>query len=347
MKIRKKRKLDLDELIKPGFISLIEKDLKDYEDEEEDEETQKQKKKIEEMNLKTEKDIIEEEMEKNYNKEPKTWEEAEKKNKKLLTVEFLSFGGGNFVDDEKENEIEFIDNFIDPITNEKLNIKNFNEDEINKIHIQQETFDPMFFLEKLYKKMSVEEFKESIIHIDDRENSAKSLQFAGTSALEKLSTTPSYESVAAGSYTKGQFVRLFLSDTSNPALVLAGAKTLQLHVSMSLEDATTKDTPGTWQVQEPTGLSYDISTNALVASNETITSAVGGQTLGTLMDFYESSTLLYWQIANVSGDNQRTKGSVICSGQCRINSIQVTAGNRQVATYDTQLSGYGDYNVGA
>lgn len=182
---------------------------------------------------------------------------------------------------------------------------------------------------------------------NDRENSTKSLQFTGSGALEKLATTPSSEAVAAGSYTKGQFVRLFLSDTSNPALVLAGAKTLQLHVSMSLEDATTKDTPGTWQVQEPTGLSYDISTNALVASNETITSSVGGQTLGTLMDFYESSTLLYWQIANVSGDNQRTKGSVIVSGQARIGSIAVNAANRQVATYDTQLSGYGDYTVGA
>lgn len=182
---------------------------------------------------------------------------------------------------------------------------------------------------------------------NDRENSTKSLQFTGSGALEKLTTTPSIETVAAGSYTKGQFVRLFLSDTSNPALVLAGAKTLQLHVSMSLEDATTKDTPGTWQVQEPTGLSYDISTNALVASNETITSAVGGQTLGTLMDFYESSTLLYWQIANVSGDNQRTKGSVIVSGQARIGSIAVNAANRQVATYDTHLSGYGDYTVGA
>lgn len=185
------------------------------------------------------------------------------------------------------------------------------------------------------------------ITFNDRENSAKSLQFSGTSALEKLATTPSTEAVAAGSYTKGQFVRLFLSNSSNPALVVAGAKTLQLHVSMSLEDATTKDTPGTWQVQEPTGLSYDISTNALVASNETITSAVGGQTLGTLMDFYESSTLLYWQIANTSGDNQRTKGSVIVSGQARIGSIAVNAANRQVATYDTQLSGYGDYTVGA
>ena len=198
-----------------------------------------------------------------------------------------------------------------------------------------------------YARKGTAYLNDLTVTFNDRENSVKSLQFAGSGALEKLTTTPSTEAVAAGSYTKGQFVRLFLSNSSNPALVVAGAKTLQLHVSMSLEDATTKDTPGTWQVQEPTGLSYDISTNALVASNETITSAVGGQTLGTLMDFYESSTLLYWQIANTSGDNQRTKGSVIVSGQARIGSIAVNAANRQVATYDTQLSGYGDYTVGA
>jgi predicted secreted protein len=128
---------------------------------------------------------------------------------------------------------------------------------------------------------------------------------------------------------------------------VAGAKTLSLHVSLSLEDATSKDTTGSWQVQEPTGLSYDISTNALVDSGETITSAVGGQTLATLMDYYEDSDLLYWQIANVSGANQRTKSSVIASGRCRISSLRVNATNRQVATYDTQLVGYGDYAVGA
>jgi len=182
---------------------------------------------------------------------------------------------------------------------------------------------------------------------DDRTNSAKSLQFTGTSALEKLTTTPSTATVAAGSYTKGQFVRLFLSDSSNPALVVAGAKTLSIHLSMSLEDATTKDTPGAWAVQEPTGYTYDISSNALVASGETITSSVDGQTLATIMDFYENSDLLYWQIANVSGDNQRTKGSVICSGQCRISSIAINAANRQVATYDTSLAGYGDISVGS
>ena len=185
------------------------------------------------------------------------------------------------------------------------------------------------------------------LNFNDRENSAKSLQFQGTGALEKFSMTPTIDIVAPGSYTKGQFVRLFLGSTANPAYVIAGAKTLSLHVSLSLESATTKDTPGTFDVQEPTGYTYDISTNALVASNETITSSVDGYALDDLMNIYEGSSLLYWQITNVSGDNQRTKGSVIASGQCRISSIQVTAGNRQVAVYDTSLAGYGDLTVGA
>ena len=209
------------------------------------------------------------------------------------------------------------------------------------------TTDNQSIEEASYARKGSAYLNDLTLNFNDRENSAKSLQFTGSGALEKLTTTPSTDTIAAGSYTKGQFVRLFLSDSSNPALVIAGAKTLSLHVSLSLESATTKDTTGNWDVQEPTGLSYDISTNALVSSGETITSGVGGQTLATLMDFYEASTLMYWQIANVSGANQRTKGSVIASGQARITSMSINAANRQVATYDTTLSGYGDYSVGS
>ena len=209
------------------------------------------------------------------------------------------------------------------------------------------TTDNQSIEEATYARKGQTYLNDLTLNFNDRENSAKSLQFTGTGALEKLTSTPSTDTIAAGSYTKGQFVRLFISDSSNPALVVAGSKTLSLHVSLSLESATTKDTTGNWDVQEPTGLSYDISTNALVSSGETITSAVGGQTLASLMDFYEDSTLMYWQIANVSGANQRTKGSVIASGQARITSMSINAANRQVATYDTQLSGYGDYTVGS
>ena len=185
---------------------------------------------------------------------------------------------------------------------------------------------------------------------EDRANSTKQLQFTGSGALEKVSTAPEMEIVTVdGAYTKGQYVRLFLgSDNSAvPAKIVAAAKSLSLHVSMSLEDATTKDTTGDWQVQEPTALSYDISSNALVSGGDVITSTVQGQNFASVEDIYEAGTPVRFQIANVSGANNRTKGAIICSGSVVITQLTLNAPNRQNATYDTQLSGYGIYTVAA
>lgn len=190
---------------------------------------------------------------------------------------------------------------------------------------------------------------DATFNFNDRENATKSLQFTGSGALETISSTPSYEPVSASAYTKGQFVRLFLSsdNTTAPAKVIAAAKTLSLHVSLTLEDATTKDTDGNWQVQEPTGLSYDISTSALVRGNDTITSAVTAQDLASIESIYEAGTPVKWQIANVSGDNQRTKGTVIASGSVLLTQLTLNGPNRQNATYQATLNGYGAYTVGA
>lgn len=184
---------------------------------------------------------------------------------------------------------------------------------------------------------------------NDRENATKALQFTGSGPLAKVTTTPATEAIAVGTYTKGQFVRLFLGsdNTATPAKVIAAARQLQLHVSLSVENATTKDTPDDWQIQEPTELSYDISTTALVKSGETITSAVAAQALADLEDIYESSSPVKWQIANVSGDNQRTKGNVIASGSVVVTTLTLNGPNRQNADYTAQLSGYGTYAVGA
>ena len=190
---------------------------------------------------------------------------------------------------------------------------------------------------------------DATFNFNDRENATKSLQFTGSGALETISSTPSYEAVSASAYTKGQFVRLFLSsdNTTAPAKVIAAAKSLSLHVSMTLEDATTKDTTGNWQIQEPTGLSYDISTSALVRGNDTITSAVAAQDLASIESIYEAGTPVKWKICNVSGANQRTAGSVIASGSVLLTQLTLNGPNRQNATYDAQLTGYGAYTVGA
>ena len=190
---------------------------------------------------------------------------------------------------------------------------------------------------------------DGTFNFNDRENATKSLQFTGSGALETISSTPSYEAVSASAYTKGQFVRLFLSsdNTTAPAKVIAAAKSLSLHVSMTLEDATTKDTTGNWQIQEPTGLSYDISTSALVRGNDTITSAVAAQDLASIESIYEAGTPVKWKICNVSGANQRTAGAVIASGSVLLTQLTLNGPNRQNATYDAQLTGYGAYTVGA
>ena len=186
-------------------------------------------------------------------------------------------------------------------------------------------------------------------NFNDRENSTKSLQFQGTGALQNVGSSEATEVIAIGSYTKGQFVRLFLGsdNTAAPSTVIAAAKTLSLHVSLTLEDATTKDTAGEWTIQEPTALSYDITTGALVRSGETITSAVGAKALADLETIYENGTPVKWKIANVGGDNNRTASSTIVSGSVVLTQLTLNGPNRQNADYSATLNGYGEYEVAA
>jgi predicted secreted protein len=184
---------------------------------------------------------------------------------------------------------------------------------------------------------------------DNRTNSTKQLQFSGTGPLETVSSSEATDVISIGSYTKGETVRLFLSgdNTAAPASVVAAARSLQLHVSVALEDATTKDTTGEWIYQEPTELSYDISTTALVRSGETITSQVGGKTYADIQTLYEAGTPFKWMIANVSGDNNRTASSTIVSGSCLVTQLTQNDPNRQSSDYTMQANGYGLYEVAA
>ena len=192
-------------------------------------------------------------------------------------------------------------------------------------------------------------FNDVTFNFNDRENSTKSLQFQGSGPLQTVAASEATQVIPLGSYTKGQFVRLFLGsdNTAAPSTVIAAAKSLSLHVSLTLEDATTKDTTGEWTIQEPTALSYDISTGALIRSGETITSQVGAKSLADLETIYENGTPVKWKIANVGGDNNRTASSTIVSGSVVLTQLTLNGPNRQNADYTANLNGYGDYTVAA
>ena len=189
---------------------------------------------------------------------------------------------------------------------------------------------------------------DASFQFDNRTNSQKSLQFTGSGPLEDASSI-TQDIVPLGTYTKGQYVRLFLSDDNiaTPSKVVLASQTLSIHFSVQLEETTTKDTTGDWQTQEPVGLSYDISTSALVRSGDTITSTVPAMTYADLQGIYLNSEPVKWEIANVNGDNNRTKRTVIVSGSAVMTALNTQSQNRSVVKYDMTLNGYGDYKVGA
>ena len=138
---------------------------------------------------------------------------------------------------------------------------------------------------------------------------------------------------------KGQYIRLLVSVAANPSTVVAAAKQMALHGSAQTEDSSNKDTTGTDLEYEVTGQSYDITGSGLVLTpNDTLlTGAVG------LNDFenWIKDQLLNWKICVMEGTNNRTVVETIASGQGKLTNLQIQAQNKQYATYNYTINGYG------
>ena len=138
---------------------------------------------------------------------------------------------------------------------------------------------------------------------------------------------------------KGQYIRLLVSTAANPSTVVAAAKQMALHGSAQTEDSSTKDTTGSALENEVTGQSYDITGSGLVLTpNDTLlTGAVG------LNDFesWLQDQVLNWKICVMEGTNNRTVVETIASGQGKLTNLQIQAQNKQNATYNYTINGYG------
>jgi len=138
---------------------------------------------------------------------------------------------------------------------------------------------------------------------------------------------------------KGQYIRLLVSVSANPSTVVAAAKQMALHGSAQTEDSTTKDTTGTDLEYEVTAQSYDITGSGLVLSPDDtlLTGAVG------LNDFenWIKDQLLNWRICVMEGEKNRTVVEEIANGQGKLTNLQIQAQNKQNATYNYTINGYG------
>ena len=146
---------------------------------------------------------------------------------------------------------------------------------------------------------------------------------------------------------KGQHLRLVIIEGSGTptSKVVALSTDLTLHFSATTEDSTTKDSSdsnGNWNEYDVTQRSGDISFNALVG----VGTDAAGESFADFLDKV-SDSLINWKVCLASGDNNRTLGKTVCSGQGKLVNVQASAQNRQKATYSGSINMYGPVTVGS
>lgn len=124
---------------------------------------------------------------------------------------------------------------------------------------------------------------------------------------------------------------------------------LTFHLSATTEDSTTKDstdTTGQWTSNDVTARSGDIQFSALVAVLTGDTTDLNGK---YLVDFIDevSDTVVDWKLVMTSGVKNRTVGKTVCSGKGKLTNLQISAQNRQKATYSGTLNMFGPVTVGS
>lgn len=138
---------------------------------------------------------------------------------------------------------------------------------------------------------------------------------------------------------KGQLMRLFVNNKA-----WAAATSGTFHVSLQMEDCSTKDTEGNWVDNEPTGISWDASTDCLVLSDEdsanNLDFALQKVGDGETYSFELSST------TGAAGTKNRTHSTLYAQGNVHISEVSITAANRQNSTFTVSMIGDGQLSTG-
>jgi hypothetical protein len=144
---------------------------------------------------------------------------------------------------------------------------------------------------------------------------------------------------------KGQHLRLLITEGQPvTSKVVALSTDLNLHLSATTENSTTKDTTdtnGNYNEYDVTQRTGDIQFGALMG----VGTDAGGKSFADFLDAV-SDSLITWKIMFVSGNNNRVPGKTLCSGQGKLVNVNATGQNRQRATYTGGINIYGPVEVG-
>jgi hypothetical protein len=133
---------------------------------------------------------------------------------------------------------------------------------------------------------------------------------------------------------KGQNLRITVGGK-----FVAFATSCTVHASLNLEESSTKDSTNNFTEQTPTGISWDMSCDALYSVDADTTGKNGVDALDMVLA--QAKVAVVFEQANGEKNRVPVSGGVIYSGNAWVNDISINAANRQNASYTIQLTGDG------
>ena len=133
---------------------------------------------------------------------------------------------------------------------------------------------------------------------------------------------------------KGQNLRILLGGKC-----VAFSTSCTVHVSLNLEESSTKDSTNNFTEQTPTGISWDMSCDALYSVDADATGVNAISALDTVL----AQQKVQVQFEQTQGEKNRVavSGGAVYSGYAWVNDISINAANRQNTSYTIQLTGDG------
>lgn len=134
---------------------------------------------------------------------------------------------------------------------------------------------------------------------------------------------------------KGQNLRVMVGGKC-----IAMATSCQFHVASEMQDSSTKDDTGDWQMNEVVGLSWDASTESLVTL---VDNGSNGELPTDLISLILNKTLVTLTFDQTAGTNNRVSqnSAIKRSGSAYVQDVVITAQNRANSTCSVKFAGTG------
>lgn len=139
---------------------------------------------------------------------------------------------------------------------------------------------------------------------------------------------------------KGQNLRVLIGPDAEHLKCVAAATNCQIHLTLEVQEDTTKDTTDDWLINEPVGINWDVQVDALVVNDPEDTDSVHADALVPGMIYM----LQFSRTAGSTGEHNRDAVAdlIQMTGNAYLSDLVYNATNQDLVTAAAKFAGSGE-----